>query len=371
MWSHDPDQVGAVASSVYSRVFASGSPPPHILLRDYARGIVERAIHLKAPVEIDVNLIRPPYNSNWPTIPSEEEIKPYLPDWLTDAGDEGRGQWGRNRIGSSVLDDDFARYVIGTNSGITNWLSLRLVEPPWKSSEELTEELLGQFSAEESAAWEKYKAAKDALSRVSLGAWLGKLSGDLSGELEAGSASSLSSEELEEADRAIRCVEERDAALAELRSIVARDHAQRLEALVSAEKENRSPPQFDLRLLQRYILWRVFDLGWTTERFGVFDRTVIGYNGRAAHKAERIGKKYQWIAFYEILALVADHFQYRGEFLGPQDATYCGPWQDWLRNIDPSCTMRTTPGGTSWGGHVPAWWGALSYSNWKIPGKAG
>ena len=71
MRSHEPDQVGAVASSVYSRVFAGGSPPPHILLRDYARGIVERAIHLEAPVEVDVKLIRPPYNTEWPTIPSE------------------------------------------------------------------------------------------------------------------------------------------------------------------------------------------------------------------------------------------------------------------------------------------------------------
>ena len=191
---------------------------------------------------------------------SEEEIKPYLPDWLRDAGDEGPRQWGRNRIGSSVLDDDFARYVIGTNSGITNWLSLRLAESPWKSSEELTEELLGQFSADESAAWGKYKAAEDALSRVSLGSWVARLSGDLAGELETGGKSSLSSEELEEAERAVRYVEERDAALAELRSIVAPEHAERLEALVPAKKENRRPPRFDLRLLQRYILWRVFDL---------------------------------------------------------------------------------------------------------------
>jgi hypothetical protein len=322
MRSHEPDQVGAVASFVYSRVFAGGSPPPHILLRDYARGIVERAIHLEAPGEVDVKLIRPPYNSEWPTIPSEEEIKPYLPDWLRDAGDEGPRQWGRKRIASSVLDDDFARYVIGT-TGITNWLSLRIAEPQWKSAEELTEELLGQLSADERAAWEKYKAAED-----------------------------------------------RDAALAELQSIVAPEQAERVEVLVSAKKENLRPPRFDLRSLQRYILWRVFDLGWTTERFGVFDRTVIGYDGRAAHKAERIGKKYQWIALHEILALVADHFQYREEFRGPGNATYCGPWQDWLRNIDPSCTIRATQDGTSWGGHVPAWWGGLTYNNWEIPGKA-
>jgi hypothetical protein len=355
MRSHDPDQIGWVASAVYSRIFAGGNPPAHILLRDYARGVVERAVYVGSQIEIDLELIRPPYNSAWPTIPSEEEIKPYFPDWLRDAGDEGRSQWARNRIGSSVLDDDFARYIIGTNSGIASSLSLRLDEPPWRSSEEITEELLGQFSADERVAWEKYKAAEDALRRVSLGAWLTKLSGNLAGESEAVSISSLSSEELEEAEHAVRCVEEREAALAKLRSVIAPEHADKLEALVSPEKGNRRPPRFDLRLVQRYILWRVFDLGWRTERFDDFDRTVGVYDGREAPKAERIGKKYQWIAFHEILALIADHFQYRGDFRGPRNATYRGPWQDSLRNIDPSCTIRTTPGGTSWGGHVPAW----------------
>jgi hypothetical protein len=65
----------------------------------------------------------------------------------------------------------------------------------------------------------------------------------------------------------------------------------------------------DLGIIQRYVLWRVFDLGWTTERFGAFDRFSIGQHGRDASKAERIGKKYQWIAYHEILAFISDRFQ--------------------------------------------------------------
>ncbi len=72
------------------------------------------------------------------------------------------------------------------------------------------------------------------------------------------------------------------------------------------EKDGNHPPRFDLKMIQRYVLSRVFDLGWTTERFGQFDRFSIGYHGREARKAERIGKKYQWIAYYEILAYIAD-----------------------------------------------------------------
>ena len=48
MRSYDADAVGKLARLVYERVFASGSPPPHILLRDYACGVVERAMHLGA-----------------------------------------------------------------------------------------------------------------------------------------------------------------------------------------------------------------------------------------------------------------------------------------------------------------------------------
>jgi len=109
----------------------------------------------------------------------------------------------------------------------------------------------------------------------------------------------------------------------------------------------------------------VFDLGWTTERFGHFDRFSIGYHGREASKAERIGKKYQWIAYHEIMALVADHYQYREYFReeGGNQA-YDGPWQSRFRDIDPSCTLRAAGEETSWDGHALAWWGPAKYESW-------
>ena len=154
-------------------------------------------------------------------------------------------------------------------------------------------------------------------------------------------------------------------------SVLTEEHTRALEPVLHAmysNDEGKRPHRFDLRLIQRYVLWRVFDLGWTTERFGHFDRSAIGYHGRGASKAERIGKKYQWIAYHEIMALVADHFQYREQFREEDgDQTYDGPWQDDLRDIDPSCTLRARSGGTSWEGHTPAWWAAAQYENWGDP----
>ncbi len=36
-------------------------------------------------------------------------------------------------------------------------------------------------------------------------------------------------------------------------------------------------------------------------------------------------------------------------------------------DIDPSCTLRSTPGGTSWDGHSPSWWGTFEYNKWGPP----
>jgi hypothetical protein len=124
MRSHDAIEVGKLAQYVYDRIFATGEPPAHILLRDYARGIVERAIFLESNIKIDPNHIRPPYKSIWPKIPTRKDIEPFLPD--RDRGAWNGGDlWARNRIADSVLNDDFAFYVIGMNSSMesSHWLS--------------------------------------------------------------------------------------------------------------------------------------------------------------------------------------------------------------------------------------------------------
>src|SRR5690606_189994 len=108
--------------------------------------------------------------------------------------------------------------------------------------------------------------------------------------------------------------EVRDSAVQALETALSPEHAQRLTEIREAEESEHltgRPPRFDLGKLQRYILKRVFDLGWTVERFGHFDRFVARHDGRDASKPERIGKKYQWIAYHEVMALLSDHFQYR------------------------------------------------------------
>ena len=68
--------------------------------------------------------------------------------------------------------------------------------------------------------------------------------------------------------------------------------------------------EYPAKRARRWVFARTLSLGWTPKLFGSMDRT-IGYKrgGREEHKAERWGKKYQWMAYHELLARVADNYQ--------------------------------------------------------------
>ncbi len=338
MRSRDAIKVGKLASLVYDKVFASDTPPVHILLRDYARGVIERAIYLMPDLDIDARLIRPPYRSTWPKIPDEEDI---------------RSEEFDHQIRESVMGQfgDFSNYVIGKHA---HWLSLRLDEEPWQLPGARVKALLLKLSEEQRLAWEEYEQAERDVSFLIDPRW------DMTAGVREG-------DEAHENDSKAIQVEQ---ALTRLLSTFPAEHLTEVEDILRERYAvGRLPPHFDLKIVRRYVLWRVFDLGWTTERFGEFDRLRNRQSQRwyfrEALKPERIGKKYQWIAYHEILAYIADHYQYRQGFHGDEGDQACeGPWQEFLRDIDPSCTLPSTPGGTFQERRSPSWWDSSPYKNW-------
>ena len=153
----------------------------------------------------------------------------------------------------------------------------------------------------------------------------------------------------------------RDQLMAE---IMEEHRSELLDILASRDTlEGRTGPRFDPQLAQRYVIWRVFDLGWTVARFGEFDRYVNWRAGREAAKPERIGKKYQWIAYHEMLAHLADHYQYRPLFTVDEKLRrYLGPWQEYIRDIDPSWPPVSVKGGEN--DQDPVWCRGLEYAAW-------
>jgi hypothetical protein len=251
---HNDATLKLMAAYVYTAVFEDKAPPPNVLLRDYARGIIEYALHRKIPLNIVTRRIRPTYKSAWPDeIPTAEALEKKY-GYSEDKSDTDRSAW--YSIYSSVLSGgDFERYVIGTNSGFFEWSSRRIGEPKIEP---------GQRSDEET---------------------------------------------------------------------------------------------FDLRIAQCWIFNRVGELGWTPALFAEFDREVNNWSpDRRSDKPERIGKQYQWIAYYEFLARVSDNFQYVGDRWDASDIKYSGPWQaSYVRNIDPSCLLTTDFGDSK----ASTWWSPI------------
>lgn len=93
-------------------------------------------------------------------------------------------------------------------------------------------------------------------------------------------------------------------------------------------KKNHQNPldEVDVNWAGRWIVNRAISLGWTTQRFESFEQDHDLRRGREAHKAERFGKKYQWIAHRELLARLADNFHPSYETWSTTQNEYQGPW---------------------------------------------
>lgn len=346
MRSMDNHAIAALAKDIYEWTFKDGTPPPHILLRDYARGVIELALHRGIKLDINVGKIRPPYKSDWPSfeIPTEKELKKYS-EWQ-------KGMPGEERAGVHLYDSvmgfgDFARYIIGTNSGHFEWSARRLNEPRKPSRKEICENFVESLTGRQRKAWERYHPLVKLSRRLDKTKWRELFKYELAEkDLEYAIASTEQS----------------------LRQTLGKKKLKMFEEHVLPYLNDPDPYKdeyrFDLSIAQRWIFKRVLDLGWTVERFGRFDRDINRYRyGREANKPERIGKKYQWIAYHEFLARVSDNFEFKGDSWSEKVENYEGPWQGYVRDIDPSCLIRKTER-QGWEPHSNTWWFPSSYDTW-------
>jgi hypothetical protein len=88
---------------------------------------------------------------------------------------------------------------------------------------------------------------------------------------------------------------------------------------------------------ERAIFDRVLELGWTAERFGEIDKRRSGLDN---HKVERVGKKYQWIGFYETLGRITDHYATKPYWSDGDGSPYDHAEQLIWRDIDPTVLVR-------------------------------
>ena len=345
MRSSNKDHLRQLANWCYDAFFGE-SPPPHILLRDYARGVIERAIHVGADLKVDRSRIEPPYGAKWPrNIPSEAKLK-HLGDWKAEHPKLHPAQLS---LYSSVMGfGDFARYIIGTNhSGSFDWKAIRLGRARPLTAKQIRERFLETLTSQQLMLWHRLEETRHKVFlqqiQLSTTSWDEQARQRKIFERPLSKASSLFT--------------------ASLTPTQARIYRRAIRPKENGADWDDREHLFDLGLIQRFVLNRVFQLGWTAERFGDFDREVesrAGYS-RGDHKAERIGKKYQWLAYHEALARVADNFVFHD---WDKERKYQGPWQTWARDIDPSITIKKTQRPT-YHSSAPSWWVPMQYGDWR------
>ena len=338
-----------ISEFIYDWQFKEGNPIPNILLQDYARGIIDCAIRNNISLNIDSKKIEPPYNSKWPErIPSEKllQSKYYVENPKSDE------DFSQNFLYSSVMDSsDFARYIIGTNWHTFKWSNKRLNKKNKLTKKERYNNFLNSLTTREKEKWDDFEKSYHII----------KAAQDLDFEKRKKHYKQvLSDKKL----KAFQQLIEKEI-IKTFRGVKRKEIIEFILPYIRSSNFYDDESSFDLKIAQRFILNRVFQLGWEKESFGTFDRySSRGAYGRGTSKPERIGKKYQWLAYYEFLARVADNFEYRKDSWSHEDK-YEGTWQGFLRNIDPSNLLKQSFA-EDWRIKSNPWWVSENYKDWNI-----
>ena len=336
MRCQDADAVGRVAGACYQHFFERRRPPTNALTRDYLRGIVEMGIQLKTLTATDSTRLRPPYGAA-------------LPSWFDSSKGPLELDWhrmesmpvGLRSVYSSVTNHDFSWYVLRELCG--NFLSAKLGDPAAPTRREIYEMFRRGLTGAQLRAWEEYRGSELTLSESRL-----RLQ-ELPRRPEEASVEQPS-------DKA-RAREEFEATLSDQQKDVFRREV-RLYVEKGIPGSTRS--HIALGAVQDFVLAYVRSIGWRQE-LDDFDRSSVLSSGDMENRVERIGKKYQWIAFYNLIGVLADNFQCAGDSYDSA-STYEGPWQiAYARNIDPSLRIRSKPA-DFFGGEC--WWAPKAYHEW-------
>lgn len=341
-----PEQIKDLALDVYSLIFEKGEPPPDIQLRDYAKGVIDLASALGIKLEIKYENTIPPYNSKLiEQFPSKEEIEE-LEKKVEGTPRYDNGGW--TIFYSLGSMGDFNRYILGTNSRSFEWTKIPLL-PERKSRIKYFNEFTKSITPEQKTAWENYDIIHEKIEYFR--------------NIEKSQRKDVFGFEFDdgEFEQVVENTKEelRKSLTPEQKEIFEKYVVQYVEEIRSEFRQD-----FNLSLFERWIIKKVFDLGWEKEKFGRFDQLIAEYwSGRESRKAERMGKKYQWIAYNELLARVSDNFEMKGNY-GLQE--YLGTWQlSGGRDLDPSLLMSKTFANDGYDEpYQNCWWFPISYNAW-------
>lgn len=354
MRTADVGSLNDLSTWVYRNLFKSDNPPTHLLTRDYARGVIEVSIHRGATLNVDLAKVRPPYKSEWPglSVPEGDELQA----WGAHRDGMPDSEWSRVQLYDSVmgrLTGDFSHYVIGD---LQEWSSERLDQLHTPTHRESCDLFVDSLTSRQKEAWEVYEGLRRNIP-ISLILGPENTLGSIGVDHPVGESETS---KLQAEERFIRTLG--------TTSKKYRQYIDVVKPYVDNPTAFSREDAFDNGLARRWLMQRVIDLGWTVDRFGDFDRWVNYRHTREARKPERVGKKYQWIAYNELLARLADNFKLRAESWSVQTSRYNGPWNLFRhgRDIDGSNLLKQSQA-DEWEPHKNTWWFPTEYKAWDEP----
>jgi len=328
----------ALSMWVYNNLFKNGNPPIHILMRDYARGIIDVALNEGINLKISKRKINPPFGSSWPKkIPTEKYLrKKYYPEDFFKHKTKNRGFLS---IWSSVMHDfgslgDFGNYIL--NSAVDHWSGKKL----------------GVQEADRKLLYKEFKKSLNAEQlkklEVATNPYFGVDFSDITKNIKI-----VSYDKPKDREEIKRLELQKKKEMAKALNLFIRSLPDKKKIFFKKEIRpfindrgmiNDPLDRFNSGLAQRWVFNKVVQLGWDHRLHGYFDDNLNYHRAdRSDHKPERIGKKYQWIALHELLARIADNFEFKKNSWSKESDKYEGSWQLSIRDIDPSCILKDFP----------------------------
>ncbi len=320
--STDPEPLRAFGRAAWSRVFADGSPPLSLLARDYARGVIELAAASQVlDAGVDLARCRPPYGATAPKFTLG-----------ADKIDARAARLGAESITRSCYKGlaDFGRYTV--ENRVERFANAPLDGPQPETTKESWKRFKQDFAERPNILFsveqvrQAYRDRTITFDRNTFSALSSKEDNQRIGDAEKALSAMLTSEENKRYRHEV--------------APWARGLSQ--WAWTVPGQRGKGKP-VDALKAKVWIANRAMSLGWTAKLFPR-DRSW-GEDRVRGSRTEQIGKKYQRIAFGELLARLADNYWLAPNY-GTPATRYDTPIQiEFVRDIEPSIlpTELSTP----------------------------
>lgn len=340
---HDKAGLQSLVLWIYKNHFLNKNRRPDALLDDYAKGLIELYIRkYKNNIHVDLNKIKPPFAyykfpNDIPDIDSlrrKYDNNNYFSIWESLMYGEG---------GAALAD--FGNYTVGSYlSEFTNIpLSKKLPNP--NTSRKGFDKFKKSLSKKQKKLLEEYHSKK------------------LSNRLSFNLIKSTAIKQKVSDDEVTQALNDFEKSLSSSKK---REYKKYKLYVVGKKTFTKAFEDYDINIARRWIMDRVIGLGWNPELHEEYDRDRGSFDRLQNSSVERIGKKYQWIALYEFLAMIGSNYYYvQDRWLDDTPATFKSAYQTFARDLDPTVDPLLLEKFTNKNDDKKDIWWKPSYNEWR------